>query len=884
MARFGSTASIFGLNLAGAFIPIVTVTPSTTSVTEGGSVSFTVASNIISQNISYQVVTNPTNQNSWFNPSSSVTGTVTTNSSGGATITLATVNDLAFSVAKTFTVQILYNNIVVATSSSITINDSTTVSFSSPASSVNEGVTTTFNIITSNLSNTTLYWSIDLTGGITSGDFSATSGSFSITSGAGSFNITTADDMTTEGAESFVVRIRSDSISGTIRAQTTVSLADTSLTRTYAFGTIPTSINEGSSGTFNVSTTNVPNGTTLYWTLFLTGNMTASDFSAVTGSFTINSNTGSFTVSPLADATTEGAETFQVYIRTGSIGGTIVATSNSVTVNDTSVTPPTFSFISQPASINEDGSIGSFTLRASNYTGTLYWSLALASGLAEPSPAAPGTIWSWPNDNNLLASSSGSLTGFTGATRDVTFSAIQPNIDALTEGTEYARVYVYTSTPISSSGFVIASSWIPIGDTSITPLTKTVNFSNITYTGGVTIPNNPTLNRPVVVSGGTGSYNYSINSGSVNLSTYGISFDSATGIFSGTTTGYFFATAMTITITSGTLSTTHNITMTLNAGPGRLNFTTVGSTTFVVPPGITSISVLAIGGGAGGGGGFIEASNGNFSRSWGGGGGGGGGLRYYNGLAVTSGESLTVDVGARGLGGSGGQAGTGTGGVTMTTVIPNPGTAGGNSRILRSGSTIFFAGGGTAGLANNRLGTSGTGVTGSAGGTGTSTATAGVGGGNGGTGGNGMNPGGSLRVGGGGGGGGAGGYAGAGGGGGAGTSTNSTFGVSGAAGAGGGGGGGVGGGTTYGSGAGGGGTGINGQGTNGAGGTSVTEVGGGGSGGASGTSVGVGGLYGGGGSGGATQRSSAYAPSGRSGQQGAIVILWPGTRTWPTGA
>ena len=108
----------------------------------------------------------------------------------------------------------------------------------------------------------------------------------------------------------------------------------------YTFGTIPTSIDEGKSGTFNVITYNeVPDGTTLYWTI---NNSTTSsaDFLASSGSFTITGFLGSFTITPLADVLTEGSETFTVQIRTGSTSGTIVATSSSVTVNDTSTAPP----------------------------------------------------------------------------------------------------------------------------------------------------------------------------------------------------------------------------------------------------------------------------------------------------------------------------------------------------------------------------------------------------------------------------------------------------------------------------------------------------------------------------------------------------------------
>jgi len=104
------------------------------------------------------------------------------------------------------------------------------------------------------------------------------------------------------------------------------------------------SINEGSSLTVNVTTAYVDNGTTLYWTI---NNVTTSntDFSPYNGSFTINNNTGSFSISPIADVTTEGSETCTVSVRTLSTSGTVVATSNSITVNDTSITPVRYSYL-----------------------------------------------------------------------------------------------------------------------------------------------------------------------------------------------------------------------------------------------------------------------------------------------------------------------------------------------------------------------------------------------------------------------------------------------------------------------------------------------------------------------------------------------------------
>lgn len=114
----------------------------------------------------------------------------------------------------------------------------------------------------------------------------------------------------------------------------------------YTFGTIPTSINEGSSGTFYVITTNVPDNTTLNWSINHTTTISA-DFSTTSGSFTVNDGIGSFNITTNTDSLTEGSETFTVSIK--KTDNTVVATSNSVTINDTSITPI---IPSPPATIN----------------------------------------------------------------------------------------------------------------------------------------------------------------------------------------------------------------------------------------------------------------------------------------------------------------------------------------------------------------------------------------------------------------------------------------------------------------------------------------------------------------------------------------------------
>jgi hypothetical protein len=206
------------------------------------------------------------------------------------------------------------------------------------------------------------------------------------------------------------------------------------------------------------------------------------------------------------------------------------------------------------------------------------------------------------------------------------------------------------------------------------------------------------------------------------------------------------------------------------AGAGESVYTTPGTYTWICPDGVTSVSVVCVGGGGRGGQGQSPGTYG---------GGGGGGLGYKNNITVIPGNSYTVVVGAGGVGPLfGGQSGS-------------PGQ---DSYFIN---TMTVKGGGGQGTLSD---------TGAPGGTYT-----GDGGGNGGNGGNGT----SLY---GGGAGGGGGYAGAGGSGGNGAANAGTAGANGSGGGGGGGGGGGWVGFNNGGGRGGG-VGIFGQGANGTGGS-----------------------------------------------------------------
>lgn len=149
---------------------------------------------------------------------------------------------------------------------------------------------------------------------------------------------TLVNDFATEGEESFSMNIRTGSYSGSIVATSPIiTIADTSVS-TVTPST--TSLSEGSPVTFNV--TSNQRSTTLYWDLIaISGTINNSDFvgAATSGSFSTNSSgIGSTTLTLANDAISgEGIESFQLQVRTGSISGNIIATSETVAVSDSPV-------------------------------------------------------------------------------------------------------------------------------------------------------------------------------------------------------------------------------------------------------------------------------------------------------------------------------------------------------------------------------------------------------------------------------------------------------------------------------------------------------------------------------------------------------------------
>jgi len=359
-----------------------TVTPSSTAVTEGTTITFSVASTNAANGTYYYTI----------EETAGGVGTLTTADfssgalSGSFTITgnsgsfpLTVTRDLTTEGDESFSIYVRSTSItgpVLGVSPIIDITDSSiNPVFTVEPGSINEGDTETFTV--QNVGPDGTYFFTVLNGTTADADFSATSGSFvvsgstgGIDNGTGSFNITTVADRTTEGSQTFQVQVRSGSVSGTVVVTSAVqTIVDDSLTP--AFTVTPASINEGSAGSFTVN--NLGPAGTYFWTV-LNGTTVNADFSAVSGSFvtsTPNGN-GTFTVTPVIDYTTEGAQTFQVQIRTGSTSGTVILTSASITVNDTSTT---VTASGSPTTIGEPG-FTTITASATAFpNGIYYWTI-----------------------------------------------------------------------------------------------------------------------------------------------------------------------------------------------------------------------------------------------------------------------------------------------------------------------------------------------------------------------------------------------------------------------------------------------------------------------------------------------------------------------------
>ncbi len=166
----------------------------------------------------------------------------------------------------------------------------------------------------------------------------------------------------------------------------------------------------------------------------------------------INSNTGSFTKTLSADLTTEGSETIIMKLHKVSTSGPVVATANTVTVNDTSTQPVTTYAISPNATSVNEGDTVAYTVTTggigvSDGT-TLYWT---NEGTTSAADFTEGGSISLNGSNQYLQIDKNSAFDF--GTGDFTVES-WVNLNAATQRA-YAGFYIYRGPSNQSSVLMI---------------------------------------------------------------------------------------------------------------------------------------------------------------------------------------------------------------------------------------------------------------------------------------------------------------------------------------------------------------------------------------------------------------------------------------------
>ena len=302
-----------------------TITVTTDGYDDGNTVYYTIAS-----------VTGTVNSSDFQNFS----GSFTVNSSGVGTFNVEVLRDNS-SETESYKLQIRDGSTsgnIIGESGTFTIPDPS-YDLSTTSSSVNEGDTLSVRVATTNVYTGTHYYSVSH-GGTNSNDFiGSTEGSLYIQSNLTIFNLAIDADALTEGSETFTIYIRADSTYGTILAQKTITINDTSQAVSATCTPNVSSIGEGFGVTFTVNTTNFASGT-LNWEAVLSADMETTDISATSGTVNISGSTGTISITATADGYTETGQTESFQIKVFDPNGNAMVTSSAVTINDLSTGTP----------------------------------------------------------------------------------------------------------------------------------------------------------------------------------------------------------------------------------------------------------------------------------------------------------------------------------------------------------------------------------------------------------------------------------------------------------------------------------------------------------------------------------------------------------------
>ena len=276
----------------------------------------------------------------------SLSGTVKV--SGGTANIRLVVEPIAFEGTKQFVLKIRKDSTqgaVIGATSNITIVDiSSIVGVTANTATVLEGNLVSFTITTANVpNNANVYFSVlPASANITSQDFEANTGRFTIVNNEATFALKANADLSLmdESGETFKLQVRTVSPVGNI-VFTTSNIAITDFSKGY--GTIfftPSATNyyENDAMRFQLRTVNAANAVLYYSTTG--GNAAASNFIANTGSFTVGAdNFANITLTANTNIPINETRTFQLQVRIGDASGTLMTTSELVTIGDINLAP-----------------------------------------------------------------------------------------------------------------------------------------------------------------------------------------------------------------------------------------------------------------------------------------------------------------------------------------------------------------------------------------------------------------------------------------------------------------------------------------------------------------------------------------------------------------
>lgn len=257
---------------------------------------------------------------------------------------------------------------------------------------------------------------------------------------------------------------------------------------------------EGQSLSFSITTTGVPPNSTLSYNIIATGGaITTSDFTdaIITSNFTVDGS-GSATINKTL-ARESFNEPDDKFIFRVSYNGITIGDSPEITI-----TNPSYS-VSSTSSSYDEGTSPTFILTWSNvYPGFHYWTM---SGSAA-------------NTNDFtITSNSFYISSYSGTTTLSPSSIIN---DYLTEGTESIYFYIRVNNIFS---YIVASTYIEINDTSITPsatITPSVSSINegasVSFSIATTNFPSGTLNWDVILSADMEYSDIDVTSGTVTIS------------------------------------------------------------------------------------------------------------------------------------------------------------------------------------------------------------------------------------------------------------------------------------------------------------------------------------------------------------------------------